>query len=195
MPTPEDVQQQKTVPVAFLSRKLTSSQRNWVPREQETYAIVLALMKWETWIGLQSVLVLYIIKPWSTGLEKCWMPPADQSADGRAGTNSSLVLTCQWGTFQGKTTRLQTCSAGLCILRPRHFGNFPNMVPCRMRMKWSASFCGSVWRKGVVCIFLLTRRVVWSKFPGGSGERVQCPNPPYPRSRCGPINRYPPMAV
>ena len=58
MPTPEDVQQKKTVPVAFLSRKLTSSQRNWVPREQETYAIVLALMKWETWIGLQPVLVL-----------------------------------------------------------------------------------------------------------------------------------------
>ena len=40
MSTPEDVQQTKTVPVAFLSRKLTSSQRNWVPREQETYAIV-----------------------------------------------------------------------------------------------------------------------------------------------------------
>ena len=58
MPTPEDVQQKRTVPVAFLSRKLTSSQRNWVPREQETYAIVLALMKWETWIGLQPVLVL-----------------------------------------------------------------------------------------------------------------------------------------
>ena len=52
MPTPEDVQQKETVPVVFLSRKLTSSQRNWVPREQETCAIVLALMKWETWIGL-----------------------------------------------------------------------------------------------------------------------------------------------
>ena len=57
MPTPGDVQQKKTVPVAFLSRKLTSSQRNWVPQEQETYAIVLALMKWKTWIGLQPVLV------------------------------------------------------------------------------------------------------------------------------------------
>ena len=66
------------------------------------------------------------------------------------------------------------------------------MGPFRMRMKWRASFYGSVWRKGVVCIFLLTRRGVWSKFPGGSGERVQCHNPPYPRSRCGPINRYPP---
>ena len=51
------MQQNKTVSVAFLSRKLTSSQRNWLPPEQETYAIVLALMKWETWIGLQPVLV------------------------------------------------------------------------------------------------------------------------------------------
>ena len=41
-----------------MSRKLTSSQLNWVPREQETYAIILALIKWETWIGLQPVLVL-----------------------------------------------------------------------------------------------------------------------------------------
>ena len=33
---------------------------------------------------------------------------------------------------------------------------------------------------------------MWSKFRGGSGERLQGHNPPYPRSRCGPINRYPP---
>ena len=30
------------------------------------------------------------------------MPPADQSADGLVGTNSSLVSICQWGTFQEK---------------------------------------------------------------------------------------------
>ena len=57
-PTPQDVLEKRTVPVAFMSRKLTGSQRNWVPREQETYAIILALMKWESWIGLQPVLVL-----------------------------------------------------------------------------------------------------------------------------------------
>ena len=57
-PTVEDVMTKKTVPVAFMSRKLTSSQRNWTPREIETYAIILALQKWETWIGLQPVLVL-----------------------------------------------------------------------------------------------------------------------------------------
>ena len=58
MPTPEDAISRKTVPVAFMSRKLTRSQRNWVPREQETYAIILALQKWESWIGLQPILVL-----------------------------------------------------------------------------------------------------------------------------------------
>ena len=58
MPTPEDVKKQKTVPVAFMSRKLTQSQRNWVPREQETYAIIVALEKWSSWIGLQPVMVL-----------------------------------------------------------------------------------------------------------------------------------------
>ena len=57
-PTKEDVLNRKTVPVAFMSRKLTGSQRNWVPREQETYAIILALQKWESWIGLQEILVL-----------------------------------------------------------------------------------------------------------------------------------------
>jgi hypothetical protein len=57
-PTAEDVLNKKTVPVAFMSRKLTKGQRNWVPREQETYAIILALQKWESCIGNQPVLVL-----------------------------------------------------------------------------------------------------------------------------------------
>ena len=42
MPTPEDVQQKKTVPVVFLLLKLTPSQRNCVPREQQTHAIVVS---------------------------------------------------------------------------------------------------------------------------------------------------------
>ena len=57
------------VPVAFLSRKLTSSQRNWAPREQETYAIVAALCKWAGWIGQQPVVVLtdhQSLKDWQT---------------------------------------------------------------------------------------------------------------------------------
>jgi hypothetical protein len=58
LPTIEDVRAGRTVPVAFMSRKLASNQRNWVPREQETYAIILALLKWESWIGFQPILVL-----------------------------------------------------------------------------------------------------------------------------------------
>ena len=105
MPTPEDVQQKKTVPVAFLSRKLTSSQRKWAPREQETYAIVLALMKWETWIGLQPVLVLTDHQALEHWAKEVLDAPSGPVADGLAGTNSSPVLTCQWGMSQGKTTR------------------------------------------------------------------------------------------
>ena len=45
-------------PIAFFSRKLTEGQRKWAPREQETYAIVLALRKWARWIGVQPVEVL-----------------------------------------------------------------------------------------------------------------------------------------
>ena len=37
-PTKEDVLNRKNVPVAFMPRKLTGSQRNWVPRDQKTYA-------------------------------------------------------------------------------------------------------------------------------------------------------------
>ena len=44
-------------PVAFFSRKLTSSQLNWTPREKECYAIVMALHKWQSWIGLNEVTV------------------------------------------------------------------------------------------------------------------------------------------
>ena len=58
MPTVEDVRARKTVPVAFMSRKLTEGQQKWVPREQETYAIIMALQKWQSWVGLQPILVL-----------------------------------------------------------------------------------------------------------------------------------------
>ena len=58
VPTIDDVLEKKTVPVAFMSRKLASNQRNWVPRELETYAIISALLKWETWIGMQPVIIL-----------------------------------------------------------------------------------------------------------------------------------------
>ena len=47
----------KLVPVAFFSRKLASSQRNWTPREKETYAIVASLRKWAGLVGFQPILV------------------------------------------------------------------------------------------------------------------------------------------
>ena len=45
-------------PVALMSRKLTTAQRNWPPREQECYAIVAALSKWAHWIAHAEVVVL-----------------------------------------------------------------------------------------------------------------------------------------
>ena len=58
-PTEGDTSSRKRHPVAFLSRKLTPGQvRTWTPREKETYAVVLALQKWASWIGLQPILVV-----------------------------------------------------------------------------------------------------------------------------------------
>jgi len=45
-------------PVAFYSRKLAGSQRNWSTREKETYAIVASLRKWAGTIGFQPVVIL-----------------------------------------------------------------------------------------------------------------------------------------
>ena len=58
LPTREEVLAGKTVPVAFFSRKLAEGQVKWVPREKETYAIIAALEKWQSWIGHQPVLGL-----------------------------------------------------------------------------------------------------------------------------------------
>ena len=54
--TANDTLEKKTVPVAFMSRKLTPGQAaKWPIKEKEAYAIVSALKKWASWIGLQSI--------------------------------------------------------------------------------------------------------------------------------------------
>ena len=49
---------EKWVPVCFFSRKLTSSQLNWTPRDKEGYAIVASLVKFAGWIGTTYVEVI-----------------------------------------------------------------------------------------------------------------------------------------
>ena len=57
--TIDDMLKLKTVPVGFMSRKLTESQmRTWDIRDKECYAIISALEKWAGWIGLQPVVIL-----------------------------------------------------------------------------------------------------------------------------------------
>ena len=58
MPTLEQMDTMERKPVAFYSRKLLNGQRRWAPRKVETYAIVQALRKWQSWIGNNPVLVL-----------------------------------------------------------------------------------------------------------------------------------------
>jgi len=85
-PTKDEVLQKSrtSVPVAFCSRKLTPGQvRTWSPREKETYAIVLALQKWASWIGLQPLLVLTdhkSLEAWATEILDTPSGPAGRRA-------------------------------------------------------------------------------------------------------------------
>ena len=45
-------------PLAFWSRKLAPGQMQWLPREQEIYAIICALKKYQSWVGTNGVEVL-----------------------------------------------------------------------------------------------------------------------------------------
>ena len=55
--------------LAFWSRKLSPRQMQWSPREQETYAIICALKKYQSWIGKNRVEILTdhrSLEYWST---------------------------------------------------------------------------------------------------------------------------------
>ena len=59
MPTVHDAFSGKALLVAFMSHKLSIlHERTWDIRDKETYAVVAALEKWSSWIGLQPVLIL-----------------------------------------------------------------------------------------------------------------------------------------
>ena len=58
-PALEDVKPGASVPIGFLSRKLTPGQRDrWDTRDKETYAVVSGLERWAGYIGYNKVLVL-----------------------------------------------------------------------------------------------------------------------------------------
>ena len=72
-------------PLAFTSRKLTTRQQNWSPREREAYAILCALRRYEGWIlghrvevltdhkSLESWMTEHVDTPGGpTGRRGCW---------------------------------------------------------------------------------------------------------------------------
>lgn len=95
-PTLSDLRNLKpgsTRPVAFLSRKLTSGQASrWDTREKETYAVVMALEKWASYIGHNPITILTDHK----SLESWWKEHIDlatgPSAPRRLRWHSKLSL-------------------------------------------------------------------------------------------------------
>ena len=79
MPTLADVQATQTVPVAFMSRKLTTPQyKSWTTRGKEAYAVVGALEKWAGLIGDNPVLILTNHKTLEAWRPRSWKIPWDR---------------------------------------------------------------------------------------------------------------------
>ena len=142
----------KTVPVAFMSRKLTDSQKNWVPREQETYSIIAALQKWESWIGLQPVLVLTdhrSLEFWAKevldtpsgplGRRSRWhqiLSKFDLSVGYVPGKDNTVAdVLSRWAYPRPKATRMLVGTG-----RPRIRQKWP--LSLRKKMSWQKIVCG-----------------------------------------------------
>ena len=54
----QDLETGADYPLAFWSRKLSPRQMQWSPGEQETYAIICALKKYQSWIGTNRAEIL-----------------------------------------------------------------------------------------------------------------------------------------
>ena len=54
----QDLETGAHYPLAFWSRKVSPRQMHWSPREQETYAIICALKKYQLWVGTNRVEVV-----------------------------------------------------------------------------------------------------------------------------------------
>ena len=70
-------------PHAFWSRKLSPRQMQWSPREQETYAVICALKKYQSWVGTNRVEVLTdhrSLEYWSTEQVSTLCGPAGRRA-------------------------------------------------------------------------------------------------------------------
>ena len=95
--------------MAFMSRKFTSGQfKGWDARDEEAYAVVAALDKWESWIGTNTLTVLtdhQALRQWMTEVLTC-----ESGLSGRRARwhqkLSRFSLTVVW--ISGWRTGLQT---------------------------------------------------------------------------------------
>ena len=156
---------------------------------------MLALMKWETWIGLQPVLVLTDHQ----ALEH-WAREVLDAPSGPVGRRSRWPqffsrFDLSVGYVPGKNNTVADVLSRFAYSASEAYRDISKLGSVQDEDEME----GLILRERMEergCMYISApRRVVWSKFQRGSGERLQCHKPPHPRSGCGLINRYPPVAV
>ena len=104
------------VPVAFWTRVLAEGQtQTWTPRENEAYAIVMALRKWARYIALHPVSVCTDIRVCSRCTKSTWTPPPVPPPDGQDGMRPWPSSTSRLCIFLARTTPWRTVSVGRSI--------------------------------------------------------------------------------